>query len=164
MIILDTDVLAELMRAEPAEPVRLWVAEQPVDALYITATTQAEILHGLALLPEGRRHSVLLRLAEEMFAKDFNERILPFDAAAARTCALLSADSRRRGRPLAAFDAQIAAIARNTGGELATRNVEGFADCGIPLINPWDFRAPARPERTDQPRPAAIRKPGSRPS
>jgi len=55
MIVLDTNVLSELMRPAPSEAVQRWVAEQPVTNLFTTTITQAEILFGLALLPEGRR-------------------------------------------------------------------------------------------------------------
>lgn len=44
---------------------------------------------------------------------------------------------RTLGRPIAQFDAQIAAIARRAGARLATRNVADFEHCGVELINPW---------------------------
>jgi hypothetical protein len=59
MIILDTNVLSELMKPKPAAPVVAWIADHPKAALYTTAITQAEILHGLMLLPPGRRRRAL---------------------------------------------------------------------------------------------------------
>jgi hypothetical protein len=44
---------------------------------------------------------------------------------------------RRAGRPIAGFDAQIAAITRVHGADLATRNVDDFDGCGIDVIAPW---------------------------
>jgi hypothetical protein len=44
---------------------------------------------------------------------------------------------RSKGRPIQHFDALIAAIARNAGAPLATRDVDGFADCELTIINPW---------------------------
>ena len=55
MIVLDTNVLSELMRPAPSERVVRWVAAQPATSLYTTSVTQAEILHGIMLLPSGRR-------------------------------------------------------------------------------------------------------------
>jgi predicted nucleic acid-binding protein len=46
---------------------------------------------------------------------------------------------RREGRPIEAFDAQIAAAARVAGADLATRDVEHFAGCGLTLVNPWEL-------------------------
>ena len=34
-------------------------------------------------------------------------------------------------------DCQIAAIARARDAAVATRNAGDFADCGIPVIDPW---------------------------
>ena len=41
------------------------------------------------------------------------------------------------GRPISHVDAQIAAIARSVGAQLATRNVRDFEDCGVDIVNPW---------------------------
>ncbi len=59
MIVLDTNVISELMKATPAESVMNWVAAQPVALLYTTSITQAEILHGIMLLPSGKRRLAL---------------------------------------------------------------------------------------------------------
>jgi len=138
MIILDTNVLSELMRPAPSPAVRAWVASQPAARLYTTTITQAEILYGLALIIDGRRRSALTNAAAQMFAEDFADRLLGFDAAAAEAFAPIAAARRQQGRPMAAFDAQIAAIAASQAAELATRNVADFLDCGIHLINPWE--------------------------
>jgi predicted nucleic acid-binding protein len=67
-----------------------------------------------------------------MFAEDFEGRVLPFDEAAADHYAEIVTGRRREGRPIEAFDAQIAATALVAGAELATRDVGGLT-----LINPW---------------------------
>src|SRR5689334_8112163 len=137
MNILDTNVVSELMKAEPEEAVETWVATQPVDGLYITSITQAEILHGILLLPKGKRRQLLEGAADGMFAQDFDDRILPFGSDAAQAYAEIAASRRRAGRPISNFDAQIAAIARVHGAAICTRNVEDFAGCGVKLVNPW---------------------------
>lgn len=137
MVILDTNVLSELMRPSPSDAVVRWIAAQPVTSLYITSVTQAEILYGLALLPDGRRRSDLLAAAGLMFAEDFSGRVLPFDGAAAEAFAQAAVGRRRAGRPTGTFDAQIAAIARSRDAAVATRNVADFQDCGVTVIDPW---------------------------
>jgi predicted nucleic acid-binding protein len=42
-----------------------------------------------------------------------------------------------KGSPIAALDAQIAAIARSRRAILATRNTTDFEGCGVRLVNPW---------------------------
>lgn len=137
MIVLDTNVLSELVRPEPARSVLRWLAAQPVAQLFITTISEAEILYGLALLPRGRRRTLLESAARQMFAEDFADRLLPFDSAAAREFAAIAAARRRQGRSIAMLDAEIAAIARAQGARLATRNLGHFDDCGIDLIDPW---------------------------
>jgi predicted nucleic acid-binding protein len=67
----------------------------------------------------------------------FAGRILPFDSAAAELFAEIVAERRRIGRPIEAFDAQIAAIAHSTGMALATRNVDDFDGVGVAVFDPW---------------------------
>jgi predicted nucleic acid-binding protein len=61
MIVLETNVISELMRAEPHPAVLAWVAAQPRPLLYTTHINQAEILYGIAALPEGRRRASFTR-------------------------------------------------------------------------------------------------------
>jgi len=138
VIVLDTNVLSELMRPAPSERVVRWVAAQPATSLYTTSITQAEILHGIMLLPSGRRRNALQTAAEAMFSEDFGGRVLPFGSDATHPYARIAAARRRGGRPISHFDAQIAAIARSAGAEIATRNVADYEACGIQVINPWE--------------------------
>ncbi len=137
MIVLDTNVLSELMRPEPAEAVVRWVAGQPVSQLFTTSVTQAEIGYGLALMSLGARRRALEAAVERMFSEDFGGRILPFDTAAAHEYPTIVAMRKQKGEPIAAFDAMIAAIARSRGAAVATRNVKDFENCGITVIDPW---------------------------
>lgn len=138
MIILDTNVLSELMRSQPDAAVFAWVAARRRADLYTTSVSKAEILYGIAALPEGRRRAALAAAAEAMFSDDLAGRVLPFDEEAAVVYAQIVAARRRGGRPIEAFDAQIAAIALVGDAELATRDIAGFANCGLTLLNPWE--------------------------
>jgi predicted nucleic acid-binding protein len=137
VIILDTNVLSELMRPSPARNVVSWTAGQAPASLYTTSITQAEILHGVMLLPAGRRRRTLEAAAAAMFADDFAGRILGFGPDAAPAYAQIAFDRRRAGRPISSFDAQIAAIARTSGAAIATRNLADFEGCGVRLVSPW---------------------------
>lgn len=137
MIVLDTTVLSELMRGAPADAVTRWFAGQPAAALYTTAITECEILLGIQLLPAGKRRRALESAAAAMFQEDFAGRVLPFARDAARRYADIAAARQRAGHPIAAFDAQIAAITQAAGATLATRNLADFESCGIKLVDPW---------------------------
>lgn len=138
MIVLDTNVVSELMKAEPAAEVARWTAAQPATMLCTTSITQAEILHGILLLPTGKRRGALEAAAEAMFEEDFGGRVLPFGTEAARAYAQIAAQRRRAGRPISHFDAQIAAIALAARAAVATRNVSDYEGCGVQVINPWE--------------------------
>jgi toxin FitB len=78
MIVLDTNVVSELMRPAPAERVVGWIASHPATSLCTTTITQAEVLHGVLLLPRGRRRDALEEAAQAIFDRDFAGRLLPF--------------------------------------------------------------------------------------
>lgn len=137
MILLDTNVLSELMRPEPDARVLQWVGEQPAARVFTTSITQAEILHGILLLPAGKRRLAFDEAARAMFEEDFAGRVLAFGSDAALPYARIASDRRRAGRPISNFDAQIAAIAVAHGASVATRNVSDFEGCGIEVIDPW---------------------------
>ena len=138
MILLDTNVLSEFMRVEPDSKVLDWVDSQPAMELAISAITVAEILHGIARLPVGKRKQKLESHAMAMFEEDFAGRILPFDAHAAVAYAALVAGAEASGRAVSMADAQIAAIGRSHGAAIATRSVRDFEFCVVEVINPWD--------------------------
>jgi toxin FitB len=137
MIILDTNVLSELMRAKPSPQIAAWVARQPASELFTTSITEAEIFYGIELLSKGKRRESLLAAAEAMFAEDFAGRIFGFESEAARAFSRIAARRGQLGRPISHTDAQIAAIAQVRRAKLATRNVADFADCGVEVVDPW---------------------------
>jgi predicted nucleic acid-binding protein len=105
--------------------------------LFTTTITQAEILYGLEVMPKGKRRAALQLAIEAILEEDFADRILPFDSDAARVFPKIAGSRRASGRPMAQWDAQIAAIARSRGAALATRNSNDFEHCGIRVIDPW---------------------------
>ncbi|MFG2064924.1 type II toxin-antitoxin system VapC family toxin [Micromonospora sp. NPDC048871] len=137
MIVLDTNVVSELMRAEPAPRVLAWVRANSDNGLYTTAVTVAEIRYGIARLPEGRRRESLHQAANEIFSA-FPRQVLPFGLGAANAYAEIVADRETTGHPIDGFDAQIAAICRSQVATLATRNLKDFANTGIVTVDPWD--------------------------
>ena len=84
MIILDTNVLAELMRPKPSPRVVAWVTKRPATELFTTSITEAEVFCGIELLTKGKRREGLLAAAEAMFAEDLADRVFGFESNAAR--------------------------------------------------------------------------------
>ena len=136
MIVLDTNVLLEPMRLKPDLLVTTWLAAEQ-HPLYTTAVSIGELLTGVRNLPAGKRRTGLLEAIETTLSV-FSDRILPYDEPAGRTYAEIQASRRAGGAPLSVEDGMIAAICRDHGADLATRNVKDFADLGIALLNPWN--------------------------
>src|ERR1700722_19193107 len=110
MIVLDTNVLSELAKAVPDRAVMAWANSQFADELYATAISEAEMLFGIDLLPQGRPRADLERAVRDVFARLLKGRVLPFDRAAAEAYAMLASARRQRGRPVGTPDLQIAPI------------------------------------------------------
>ncbi len=137
MIVLDTSVLSELMRPEPAAAVLRWIDSHAAEDLFTSSITMAEILHGIERLPDGKRKHSLHNHALAMFEDDFADRILTFDAYAAVHYSKLVTAREQSGKPVGLADAQIAAICRAQKAKLATRNVKDFEGTAVDIINPW---------------------------
>ena len=139
MILLDTNVVSEVMRTRPAEAVVTWLNGQDSEKLYVSAITIGEIAYGLRILPDGKRRSGLRERFERFVALAFDQRVLAYDDSAARIYGELMGDRKEFGLPMSVPDGQIAAIARLNHLAIATRNVSDFENCGIEVINPFEF-------------------------
>ena len=137
MIILDTNVLSEPLRVSPSSQVIRWLNDNPPGQLFTTAITEAEILYGISVHPDGKRKSVLQEGTERVFQELLQDRILPFDSKAAHVYAEIASFRRKIGRPMSRADAQICAIASVNRAVIATRNTADFEGCGVELVNPW---------------------------
>ena len=138
MMVLDTNVVSELMRAQPASQVLDWVNAQPSDQLCLCSVVVAELLYGVGRMPDGVRKSAMLSAVQSMVFEDFAGRVLPFDLDAAVAFAQMVVQREKMDRTIATADAQIAAICAAHGAQLATRNVRDFASLDLQVINPWD--------------------------
>jgi len=137
VIVLDTNVLSALMRADPDVTVVDWLDRQPADSVWLSSITVFEARFGLALLPKGRRRVALQLAFEQVLAEDLANRVLDFDSMAAATAAQLAADRQRTGRSVDLRDTMIAGIALARRATIATRNTKHFEGLDVPVVDPW---------------------------
>ena len=135
MILLDTNVVSEPLRPAPDARVITWIDAQPLETLFLSAITVAELRAGVALLPAGKRRTGLQQNLEKRVLPLFAGRVLPFDLACTQAYAVLLARARTAG--LATADGYIAAIAAANGFTVATRDTDPFEAAGIAVIDPW---------------------------
>ena len=137
MFLLDTNVVSELTKPAPSEVVLKWLDAKNHSALWICSITMAEMLLGLAVMPESNRKMVLMARAEQTI-RSFASNCAAFDSISARQYVTIVAARKKAGRPISVQDAQIAAIARSVGLTLATRNTKDFDGIeGLKVIDPW---------------------------
>lgn len=141
MIILDTNVVSEPLKPRPAPEVLDWIDRQADATLYLTAPGLSEVLAGVALLPAGRKRTVLQEGFDEFIQQRIGTPVLPFDVEAAVAYAALVAKARAGGHALPILDGQIAAIALVHGFAVATRDAAPFHHAGVPVIDPWRAEA-----------------------
>jgi toxin FitB len=137
VFLLDTNVVSELMRPLPSSQVLDWIARQAADDLFLSTVSEAELRLGVMLVAEGKRRDAIAKAVEAMLEEDFDGRILAFDRTAARVYPVIVGSRHQLGRPISAFDAQIASIAVSVDFTLVTRNVKDFEQTGVRLIDPW---------------------------
>jgi len=136
MIVLDTNVVSEAMKPEPHPAVQSWLNAQAAETLYLPSVALAELLYGIAALPQGKRKDRLSRALDGLLAL-FDARVLPFDADAARHYAELAMTARRAGQGFPTADGFIAAIAASKGFVVASRDVSPYQAGGVVVIDPW---------------------------
>ena len=137
MILLDTNVVSEPLRPAPDARVIEWIDAQPLETLFLSAITVAELRAGVALLPAGKRRTGLQQNLEKRVLPLFAGRVLSFDLACTQAYAVLLARARKAGLAIATADGYIAAIAAANGFTVATRDAGPFEAAGVAVIDPW---------------------------
>ena len=142
--LLDTNVISETVRPRPDKTVLDWIESQIPSDLFLAAQTLGELVRGARRVREQARREQFERWIEQDLARQFDGRILPFDASTATVWGRLMGDGDRAGRRPSAADAQIAAAAIQHDLTLVTRNVKDFRSFDIRLLDPWQNREAAQ--------------------
>jgi toxin FitB len=138
MILLDTNVVSEPMRRNPDRRVQDWLDAQAIETLSLSTISLSELLLGIENLPAGKRRTALAAALGEQIVSLFDDRIIPFDVAAAQAYAKIVVRVRRQGQPISVADGQIAAIAEARNLTVASRDEAPFRAAGLAVVNPWN--------------------------
>jgi predicted nucleic acid-binding protein len=141
MILLDTNVVSEPLKATCDKNVLAWIDEQVIETLYLSTISLAELRFGIEILPEGKRKETLYAGLEQQILPLFAGRILSFDEPASHAYATLRSFARQVGQAINTADGYIAAIAVTQGFAVATRDISPFEAVGLKVINPWMWKA-----------------------
>lgn len=136
--LLDTNVLSELRRPKPEPKVVAFVAGQPLDDLYISVVTVAEIRFGIELVAEPIRRADLNEWLSHQVRPMFDQRVLPITEDIMLQWRLLVEDGRKTGHTFSQPDLIIAATALHHGLTVVTRDRSDYDKARVPVMNPWD--------------------------
>ncbi len=135
--LLDTNVISELRRPRPEPKVVSFVADTPLDDLYLCEVTLAEIRFGIEKLDDPARRARLTEWLDGRLRPLFAGRILPLDEDALLKWRLIIEQGRRMGHTFSHPDVLIAAVAARHGLTVVSRDMSDFAAAGVPVFNPW---------------------------
>jgi hypothetical protein len=135
--LLDTNVISELRRPRPKARVVAFVAAQPLEQLFVSAVTFAEIRFGIEMVSDPIRRAELNDWLDNRLRPMFDRRVLSISEDVMFRWRVLVEDGRKTGHTFSQPDLIIAATALHHGLTLVTRDTADYARARVPLLNPW---------------------------
>jgi len=147
--LLDTNVLSELRRPRPERKVLAFVASQPLELLYVSTVTLAEIRFGIERVPDPVRRSELMDWLTHKVRPMFEQRALEVTEDVMFKWRLMVEEGRKSGHTFSQPDLIIAATGQHHGLTVVSRDTSEYAKARVPVFNPWvddlqDSVGPAR--------------------
>lgn len=140
--LLDTNVISELRRPRPNPRARAFVAAQPLEELFVSTVTFAEIRYGIEAVSDPIRRAELNGWLANKVRPMFDQRVLEVSEDVMFKWRLLVEDGRKAGHTFSQPDLIIAATALHHGLTVVTRDSRDYALARVPLLNPWIDEAP----------------------
>ena len=135
--LLDTNVLSELRRLKPDPNVAAFVAAKPLDLLFVSIVTFAEIRFGIERVADAGHRAELNDWLTHKVRPMFEERALSVSEDVMFKWRLLVEDGRKAGHTYSEPDLIIAATALQHGLTVVSRDTSDFAEARVPVLNPW---------------------------
>ena len=135
--LLDTNVLSELRRPRPSPKVIAFVAARPLDLLFVSTVTLAEIRFGIELVADANKRAELQEWLTHKVRPMFEQRILPVSEDIMFKWRLLVEEGRKAGHSFSQPDLIIAATGLQHGLTVVTRDTADYAKTRVGLVNPW---------------------------
>jgi predicted nucleic acid-binding protein len=139
--LLDTNILSELRRPKPERKVLAFVAARPLDLLYVSSVTFAEIRFGIELLTDAIRRAELNDWLVHKVRPMFEQRVLAITEDIMFKWRLLVEDGRKVGHTFSQPDLIIAATALHHGLTVVSRDIGDYQKAHAPVFNPWSDSA-----------------------
>jgi predicted nucleic acid-binding protein len=140
--LLDTNVISELRRPRPNARVRAFVAGQPLEDLFVSTVTFAEIRYGIEMVSDPIRRAELNDWLVHRVRPMFDQRALEFSEDVMFKWRLLVENGRKAGHTFSQPDLIIAATALHYGLTVVTRDTGDYKLARVALVNPWVDESP----------------------
>ncbi|NTJ64765.1 type II toxin-antitoxin system VapC family toxin [Agrobacterium rhizogenes] len=138
MIVLDTNVVSEITKANLSPNVGEWFERQEMETLYLCSPVLMELSYGAEKVLLRDRSERFFEGLDSLMGHQFMGRILQLDQDSALLTGRIRARRERSGHQISVQDAMIAAICLANGAALATRNTKDFEGLDLKLINPFE--------------------------
>jgi len=135
--LLDTNIISELRRPKPEPKVVTFVRTQPLEALYVSVVTLAEIRFGIELLPGATRRSELNDWLANKVRPMFEQRVLAVSEDVVFKWRLMVEEGRQAGHTYSQPDLFIAATAQHHGLTVVSRDTKEYVTARVDVLNPW---------------------------
>jgi len=136
--LLDTNVLSELRRSKPERKVVAFVAAQPLEDLFVSSVTFAEIRFGIELVANPGRRAELNDWLTHKVRPMFEHRVLVVSEDIMFKWRLMVEEGRKTGHTFFQPDLIIAATALHHGLTVVTRDTDEYEKARVPVLNPWE--------------------------
>jgi toxin FitB len=136
--LLDTNVISELRRKKPARKIVAFVSEQPLESLYVSSVTLAEIRFGIELVADPARRVELSEWLTHRVRPMFEQRVLPVTEDVMFKWRILVEEGRQTGHTFSQPDLIIAATAIEHGMTLVSRDTGDYEKARVPVLDPWN--------------------------
>jgi toxin FitB len=137
MFLLDTMVMSEPRRPQPAPGVVRFFDREPRAFLHTSVIVLGEMRRGALLQRDPGYADRIAAWIDEDVLRALAGRILNVTPAIAESWARIRATTTRNGTSVPPIDALIAATALVHGLTVVTRNEADFIRCGAAVRNPW---------------------------
>jgi predicted nucleic acid-binding protein len=133
--LLDTNVLSELRRPKPERKVIAFVEDKPLDLLFVSIVSLAEIRFGIERIAGVDRRADLNDWLANKIRPMFGQRALPLSEDVMSRWRQLVEEGRKMGHTYSQPDLMIAATALHHGLTIVSRDTKDYARA--PHVSPW---------------------------
>jgi predicted nucleic acid-binding protein len=128
----------ELRRPKPERKVVAFVTAQPLEDLYVSSVTFAEIRLGIEIVSNAARRAELNDWLTHKVRPMFEQRVLAVTEDIMFKWRILVEEGRKSGHTFSQPDLIIAATGLHHGLTVVSRDTDEYERAGVTVLDPWE--------------------------